>query len=320
MSSPPRRGGPAGRGAGAGVPAPASPASAASPVDAAAAAAAGGPVSPAAASENIDADEMDRAEEESEGEDLLDEDNYAADYEARPELDQYEAEGLDEEDQHDEIDPLARARAEARMAKRDRESRIKGGREGRAMDSPLEDEAVRSRSSTRFETQASVFPLCCCRPFALVRSLSSVFVVFHFSLLSLFPERSRAQASSCARWSRDSYLRRRWFAGGRWSHGGRGSSNQFGQLSGTAQRVDRAGIDETRDQEAVQTVPHGVSRNGWSDAKASTERERDCCLLDSCCSHSRCCSVSLPQASKSPWQSTPLAWFKWVVRTVQVSK
>ena len=147
------------------MPAPASPASAASPA-AAAGAPADGPVSPAAASENADADDLDRGEEESEGEDLLDEENYAADYEARPELDQYEAEGLDEDEEHEEIDPQARARAEARMAKRDRESRIKGGREGRAMDSPLEDETVRTSTSARNEKQARSLVLwLCAHPF-----------------------------------------------------------------------------------------------------------------------------------------------------------
>lgn len=145
MSSPPRRPAAAGAGRGAAAPAPASPASPVSPAAAAAAAAAAG-LSPAAASEDADADQLERGEEESEGEDLLDEENYAADYEARPELDQYEAEGLaDEGEDADEIDPEARRRAEARMAKRDRETRNKSGREGRAMDSPLEDEVVRAR-------------------------------------------------------------------------------------------------------------------------------------------------------------------------------
>lgn len=136
MSSPRRA--PAAGGRSGAAPA-ASPAGSA-PAAASPAAAAGG--SPdGGASENADADDLDRAEEESEGEDLLDEDNYAADYEARPELDQYEAEGIDEDEEgYEQIDPRERARAEARMAKRDRETMRKSGRQGTAMDSPLDDE------------------------------------------------------------------------------------------------------------------------------------------------------------------------------------
>jgi len=95
------------------------------------------------------ADELERVadDEESEGEDLLDEDVFRQDYEDVPELDQYEAEGLaGEEEEHEEIDPRARERAERAMAKRERENQRRTGRFGGALDSPVDDEPVRTRA------------------------------------------------------------------------------------------------------------------------------------------------------------------------------
>ena len=59
-------------------------------------------------------------EEEEDGEDLIG-DRMEEDYQAIPELDTYEREGLaDEEDDMSEFDPAARAAAEREMRKRDR--------------------------------------------------------------------------------------------------------------------------------------------------------------------------------------------------------
>ena len=213
MSSP-RRAPAGGRGAtgGAGAPAPApdAAAAAASPGGAGAGAEGG---SPDAASENADADDLDRGEEESEGEDLLDEDNYAADYEARPELDQYEAEGIDEnEDGYDEIDPRERARAEARMAKRDREDMRKSGRQGTALDSPLDDEPV--RPNTRHSARTPFVPraLIVCqpaRPFSHTLLCSFDFTRCVGCHRSSSPSNSRRHGwSGCGRESSDSRERR----------------------------------------------------------------------------------------------------------------
>jgi hypothetical protein len=118
---------------------PASPAPSAAGVGAPAA------LSPGAASS---ADELERAvdEEESEGEDLLDDDIYRADYQSQPELDQYEADGLaDEGEYYEELDPRERARAERAIEKRERAEARRAGRRGAALDSPIEDEPVRKR-------------------------------------------------------------------------------------------------------------------------------------------------------------------------------
>jgi hypothetical protein len=54
------------------------------------------------------------------------------DYEARPHLDQYEAEGLDNEDDIDEDDPDARLRAERALSQRDRRDEdLRGTGQGR---------------------------------------------------------------------------------------------------------------------------------------------------------------------------------------------
>ena len=58
-------------------------------------------------------------EDEEDGEDLIGE-RMEEDYEAIPELDTYEREGLAEDDEDIDFDPAARAAAEREMRKRDR--------------------------------------------------------------------------------------------------------------------------------------------------------------------------------------------------------
>jgi len=134
MSSPSRRGG---RGAAR----PAAAAAARSPNADENEDAAGPSPNDAVMGDNADADDLDRIpdDEESEGEDLLDEENYAADYRSMPELDEYDAEDLDEQD-YEDIGVAARRRAEAAMQKRDRETMRRQGRMPHALDSPIEDE------------------------------------------------------------------------------------------------------------------------------------------------------------------------------------
>jgi len=65
------------------------------------------------------------------------------DYENVDELDNYEADGLaDEDEQIEELDPRARERAERAMKKREREEQRRTGRRGGALDSPIDDEPV----------------------------------------------------------------------------------------------------------------------------------------------------------------------------------
>lgn len=114
-------------------------------------------------------------DEESEGEDLYDENNYAQDYEEVEELDNYEADGLAEEgDDVDELDPRARERAERAMRKREREEQRRTGRRGNALDSPIEDEPV---SEQRSSLQA---PCLACAAWALRINAANGAVVFRF--------------------------------------------------------------------------------------------------------------------------------------------
>lgn len=55
------------------------------------------------------------------------------DYRVIPELDRYEAEGLDEDEDLSELSPGARAEAEAAMRRRDREQGLGLGRIGRGL-------------------------------------------------------------------------------------------------------------------------------------------------------------------------------------------
>ena len=89
------------------------------------------------AAEDILGDDENVAEnvqiEEQEGEELFGE-RMERDYRAIPELDVYEAEGLDErEDISDELSPTARGEAEMEMRRRDRAERAAQGRMRRGL-------------------------------------------------------------------------------------------------------------------------------------------------------------------------------------------
>lgn len=58
---------------------------------------------------------------------------FCRDYRVIPELDRYEAEGLDEDEDLSELSPGARAEAEAAMRRRDREQGLGMGRIGRGL-------------------------------------------------------------------------------------------------------------------------------------------------------------------------------------------
>uniref|UniRef100_A0A8C1FGU2 DNA replication licensing factor MCM2 n=1 Tax=Cyprinus carpio carpio TaxID=630221 RepID=A0A8C1FGU2_CYPCA len=78
-------------------------------------------------------------EEDGDGEELIG-DGMERDYRAIPELDRYEAEGLDEDEDFSELSPGARAEAEAAMRRRDREQGLGMGRIGRGLLYDSEDE------------------------------------------------------------------------------------------------------------------------------------------------------------------------------------
>uniref|UniRef100_A0A671SH53 DNA replication licensing factor MCM2 n=1 Tax=Sinocyclocheilus anshuiensis TaxID=1608454 RepID=A0A671SH53_9TELE len=80
-------------------------------------------------------------EEDRDGEELIG-DGMERDYRVIPELDRYEAEGLDEDEDLSELSPGARAEAEAAMRRRDREQGLGMGRIGRGLlyDSDDEDD------------------------------------------------------------------------------------------------------------------------------------------------------------------------------------
>mmetsp|Transcript_25307 Transcript_25307/g.42404 ORF Transcript_25307/g.42404 Transcript_25307/m.42404 type:complete len:904 (-) Transcript_25307:420-3131(-) len=123
---------------------------------------AGGPSSDNNAPMEADSDDNNvNDEDEGEGEDLLD--NMQGDYEARPHLDQYEAEGLDNEDDIDEDDPDARLRAERALSQRDRRDEgLRGTGQGRhlpgifgADDEEEEEERPRRRRRTDASDRAA---------------------------------------------------------------------------------------------------------------------------------------------------------------------
>nr|AAM28219.1 DNA replication licensing factor [Danio rerio] len=78
-------------------------------------------------------------EEDDDGEELIG-DAMERDYRVVPELDRYEAEGLDEDEDLSELSPSARAEAEAAMRRRDREQGLGMGRIGRGLLYDSEDE------------------------------------------------------------------------------------------------------------------------------------------------------------------------------------
>uniref|UniRef100_A0A9J7ZQI6 DNA replication licensing factor MCM2 n=1 Tax=Cyprinus carpio carpio TaxID=630221 RepID=A0A9J7ZQI6_CYPCA len=78
-------------------------------------------------------------EEDGDGEELIG-DGMERDYRVIPELDRYEAEGLDEDEDLSELSPGARAEAEAAMRRRDREQGLGMGRIGRGLLYDSEDE------------------------------------------------------------------------------------------------------------------------------------------------------------------------------------
>uniref|UniRef100_A0A8C1Y8L6 DNA replication licensing factor MCM2 n=1 Tax=Cyprinus carpio TaxID=7962 RepID=A0A8C1Y8L6_CYPCA len=78
-------------------------------------------------------------EEDGDGEELIG-DGMERDYRVIPELDRYEAEGLDEDEDLSELSPGARAEAEAAMRQRDREQGLGMGRIGRGLLYDSEDE------------------------------------------------------------------------------------------------------------------------------------------------------------------------------------
>ncbi|KAG5275181.1 hypothetical protein AALO_G00144480 [Alosa alosa] len=93
-------------------------------------------------------------EEEGDGEELIG-DGMERDYRVIPELDRYEAEGLDEDEDLSELSPGARAAAEEEMRRRDREQGISGRmRRGLLYDSEDEDEERPARKRRLAERAA----------------------------------------------------------------------------------------------------------------------------------------------------------------------
>ncbi|MBN3290883.1 MCM2 factor, partial [Polypterus senegalus] len=93
-------------------------------------------------------------EEEEDGEDLIG-DDMERDYRAIPELDIYEAEGLDDDEDLSELSPGARAAAEAAMRRRDQERGLSGRmRRGLLYDSEDEDDERPARKRRLAEVAA----------------------------------------------------------------------------------------------------------------------------------------------------------------------
>ncbi|MGH0164069.1 UNVERIFIED_CONTAM: hypothetical protein FKN15_046405, partial [Acipenser sinensis] len=97
-------------------------------------------------------------EEEEDGEELIG-DGMERDYRAIPELDQFEAEGLDDDEDLSELSPGARAAAEEAMKRRDRERGLSGRmRRGLLYDSEDEDEERPARKRRLAERAADGAP------------------------------------------------------------------------------------------------------------------------------------------------------------------
>ncbi|XP_041080079.1 DNA replication licensing factor mcm2 [Polyodon spathula] len=97
-------------------------------------------------------------EEEDDGEELIG-DGMERDYRAIPELDQFEAEGLDDDEDLSELSPGARAAAEEAMKRRDRERGLSGRmRRGLLYDSEDEDEERPARKRRLAERAADGAP------------------------------------------------------------------------------------------------------------------------------------------------------------------
>eukprot|EP00899_Mesostigma_viride_P005892 jgi/Mesvir1/15303/Mv06512-RA.1 len=99
-------------------------------------------------------------EEEEEGEDLVG-DDMMDDYEARPHLDKYEEEGLDDEEGQAPLDAEARMQAEREMERRDRREGVLGGRRLPSALADLDaedDDFHRPRRRRRVETREAAMP------------------------------------------------------------------------------------------------------------------------------------------------------------------
>ncbi|KAJ8371504.1 hypothetical protein AAFF_G00307830 [Aldrovandia affinis] len=96
-------------------------------------------------------------EEEEDGEELIG-DGMERDYRAIPELDRYEAEGLDEDEDLSELSPQARAAAEEAMARRDREQGLAGRMRTRLLYDSEDDEEDRPARKRRLAERAAEGP------------------------------------------------------------------------------------------------------------------------------------------------------------------